>query len=49
MAKYTEEFKQEMVKKMLPPNGQFASQLSRETGVGKSTLYKWKSRYGKPR
>jgi len=48
MAKYTEEFKQEMVKKMLPPNGQFASQLSRETGVGKSTLYKWKSRYGKP-
>jgi len=48
MTKYTEEFKQEMVKKMLPPNGQLASKLSRESGVGKSTLYKWRRQYGTP-
>jgi len=45
MSNYTDEFKEEMVKKMLPPNGQYASKISRETGVGKSTLYKWKRAY----
>jgi len=36
------------VKKMLPPNGQLAPKLSRESGVGKSTLYKWRRQYGTP-
>lgn len=45
MAKYTEEFKREMVKKLLPPNSILASALSREIGVGKSTLYKWRKKY----
>lgn len=45
MAKYTEEFKREMVKKLLPPNSILASALSREIGVGKSTLYKWRKQY----
>jgi len=45
MSKYTEEFKREMVKKLLPPNSILASALSREIGVGKSTLYKWRKQY----
>ena len=38
---YSEAFKAQMVKKMLPPNGWSARGLSQEVGVPQSTLSRW--------
>jgi transposase-like protein len=42
MARYSEEFKYSMVKKMMPPDNQSVSQIARETGLSEATLFKWK-------
>lgn len=38
---YNKEYKEKMVKRMLPPESITASQLAKETGVAKSTLRLW--------
>lgn len=39
--KYTEEFKQSMVKRMLSPVSTPIAELSKETGVSRSALRSW--------
>lgn len=43
---YSEEFKEAMVKRMMPPNPIPVSLLVKETGVADVTLYKWRRTYG---
>ena len=43
--KYSEEFKESIIKKMMPPNSVSVSQLVKETGVSDVTLYKWRKDY----
>ena len=45
MTSYSTDFKEQMVKKMMPPNRQTVAQISRETGVPYATLYTWKNQY----
>jgi transposase len=40
--RYSEEFKENMLKRMMAPNPVPVMQLCRETGVSDVTLYKWK-------
>jgi|TARA_R110000796_G_C14512492_1_gene430018 transposase len=42
---YSPEFKEQTVKKMMPPSNQSVAQLSRETGVSEPTLYAWKKQF----
>jgi transposase-like protein len=43
--RYSEEFKEAVIKKMMPPHPVSVSQLSRDTGVSDVTLYKWRKEY----
>ena len=43
--RYSEEFKDSVVKRMMPPNPVSVSQLVKETGVSDVTLYKWRKDY----
>jgi len=43
--KYSEEFKEKIVQKMMPPNSQSVAQISRDTGVSDVTLYTWRNKY----
>ena len=43
MPRYNDEFKEQTVRKMMPPNAQFVAQVSRETGVAEPTLYNWRN------
>ena len=43
MASYSTDFREQMVKKMMPPNSQSTAQISREIGVPYATLYTWKN------
>jgi len=45
MAKYSNEFKEQTVRKMMPPNAMSVAQVSRETGVSEQTLYHWRNRF----
>lgn len=42
MARYSEDFKYSIMKKMMSPDNQSVSQISRETGLSEGTLHKWK-------
>ena len=42
--RFTEDFKKEMVKKLLVPGGKGASELSEEIGVTTQTLYNWRDK-----
>lgn len=42
MARYSEEFKYSIMKKMMPPQNQSVSAIARETGLSEGTLHKWK-------
>ena len=42
MAKYTEEFKLSIIKQMLSPQNKSVSQLEKETGIARQTLFAWK-------
>lgn len=44
MSKYSEEFKEQAVRKMMPPNAMSVAQVGRETGVSEQTLYNWRNR-----
>jgi transposase len=43
--RYSEEFKESVIKKMMPPNPVAVSELVKETGVSDVTLYKWRKDY----
>jgi transposase-like protein len=43
--RYSEEFKESVIKKMMPPNPVSVSQLCKDTGVSDVTLYKWRKDY----
>ena len=45
MASYTDQFKAEIVSKMMPPNARKVAEISRETGVSSATLYTWRNRF----
>ena len=42
MARYSKEFKNTIIQRMMPPNNESAEAISRETGIPESTLYAWK-------
>lgn len=42
MTRYSEELKQSVIAKMMPPENKAISQLVRETGIGEATLHKWR-------
>jgi transposase-like protein len=42
MAKYSEDFKLELIQRMMAPNSEAVVNLSNETGIPEQTLYKWK-------
>ena len=44
MASYSEELKQSVIQKMMPPNNMPVSQLVRETGISNWTLYSWRKK-----
>ena len=48
MPRYSEDFREQMVRKMMPPNARSAAQLSRENGIGEPTLYHGRNRYRLP-
>ena len=51
MARYSEEFKESIIQKMMPPNNVPVSQLVHETGISDVTLYTWRKNavsQGKP-
>ncbi|BAO43539.1 transposase, IS3/IS911 family [Thiolapillus brandeum] len=45
MARYSQEFKEKIVQKMMPPNAQSIAQIHRDTGVSEPTLYNWRNQY----
>lgn len=44
MPHYNDEFKDQAVRKMMPPNAQSVAQVSRDVGVAEQTLYNWRDR-----
>lgn len=45
MPHYNEEFREQTVRKMMPPNAQSVAQVSRESGVSEQTLYNWRNQF----
>lgn len=45
MPKYTDAFKEHVVRKMMPPGAQSVAQISRDTGICEQTLYNWRNHY----
>lgn len=51
MARYSEERKEAVLRKLLPPNNHTVAEVSREEGISEQTLYNWRKRIreeGKP-
>lgn len=40
--RYTEEMKESILNRMMPPNNESVSQISKELGITEPTLYKWR-------
>ena len=45
MTRYSKEFKEQIVRKMMPPNSQSISRISKDSGVATPTLYAWRNQY----
>lgn len=45
MTRYSQELKEQIAKKMMPPNRQTVAAISRETGISAPTLYAWKKQF----
>jgi transposase-like protein len=43
MSKYSQELKQAVLKRMMPPESRSVATLSRETGITETTLYNWRN------
>lgn len=44
MARYSEEFKYSIIKRMMPPHNESVESIARETGLSEGTLYMWKKK-----
>ena len=44
MARYSEDFREQVVRKMMAPNAKTVAEVSRETGVSEQALYNWRNR-----
>jgi len=42
---YSAEFKEQVVRKLMPPHNQTVAALSRETGISEASLYNWKKQF----
>ncbi|NLJ99887.1 MAG: transposase [Clostridia bacterium] len=42
MARFSDEFKYSIIKRMMPPSNESVRAISKETGLCEGTLYKWK-------
>lgn len=42
MSRYSKEFKDNILKQMMPPNSKAVCDIAKETGVSEQSLYKWK-------
>ena len=40
--RYTQEQKEAIIKRMMPPNNESVIQISKEVGISDVTLYKWR-------
>jgi transposase-like protein len=47
MPRYSEEIKEQVVRKMMPPNAMSVAQVSLDTTISQKTLYKWRNQYRK--
>ncbi len=47
MPRYSEEFKEQVVRKMMPPQALSVADVNRETGISVATLYNWRNKYRK--
>ena len=45
MARYSQELKEQIVRRMMPPNNQSVAEVHRQTGICRPTLYAWKKRF----
>jgi len=45
MTRYSAEFKEQVVRKMMPPNNQSVASIHRETGISSPSLYAWKRHF----
>lgn len=45
MNRYSKDFKEQIVRKIMPPNSQSVAQVSRDTGIAAPTLYAWRNHY----
>jgi transposase len=45
MTRYSKEFKEQIVRKMMPPNSQSVSRISKDSGIAAPTLYAWRNQY----
>ncbi|MDX1253525.1 MAG: transposase [Gammaproteobacteria bacterium] len=42
MSRYSEDLKQSVLRRMMPPESRSVAELSRETGITETTLYNWR-------
>jgi transposase-like protein len=45
MSRYSNELKQQLVRKMMPPHNRSVASISQETGISAPTLYAWKHHF----
>ena len=45
MASYSSQFKEQAVRRLIPPNSQTVSAVSQDLGVSGATLYAWKRQF----
>jgi transposase len=45
MVRYSEEFKLQVLQKMMPPSRLSMAEISRQTGITQATLYHWRKQY----
>lgn len=45
MTNYSEEFKASIIARLLPPNNAIITEVAKETGIPKDTLYTWRLKY----
>ena len=44
MTRYSEELKQSVIAKMMPPENKTIGEIARETGIGEATLRQWRKK-----
>ena len=45
MSRYSPEFKEQIIRKLMPPHNRTVASVSRETGVSSASLYNWKKQF----